>query len=344
MKILVDAFGGDNAPLEIIKGSIDAKNEFGCDIVLVGNEEKVRACAQENGLDLSGLILQDAGEEIPVEEDPRKILKAYRGSSMGTGLQMLAAGEGDAFVTSGSTGALVIGANYFVKRIKGVRRAAIGTLIPSDKDPYLLLDCGANIDCTPDTLNVFAIMGKIFMEKVRGVEDPKVGLANIGVEPNKGTKLQVESYQKMQESEDYNFIGNVEFRDIPYGAADVVVCDGYTGNVYLKTLEGTAMMLMGNVKGVFKKNFLTKLGAVSMLGGIKELKAKLDLNEYGGAPIIGLRKPVIKSHGVVKAKAFKNAIREAIKYADSGVIEAIATSVPQHVPATAEAPAEEASE
>lgn len=329
MKILIDAFGGDNAPLEIIKGSIDARQQLGCDIVLVGNEEAVRACAAENQLDLTGLILHNAGEGIPVEEDPRKILKEYRNSSMGTGLQMLAAGEGDAFVSCGSTGALVIGANYFVKRIRGVRRAAIGTLIPSDKDPYLLLDCGANINCTPDTLNVFAIMGKIFMEKVRGVENPRIGLANIGVEPNKGTELQVKAYPFLEASEDYNFIGNVEFRDIPYGAADVVVCDGYTGNVYLKTLEGTAMMLMGMVKGILTKNALTKVGALTMMGGVKDLKKRMDLNEYGGAPIIGLRRPVIKGHGVVKAKAMTSAIREAIKYADSGVIEAIAASVPQ---------------
>lgn len=329
MKIIVDAFGGDNAPLAIVKGSVEAKQEYGCDILLVGDEAAIRDCASQNNLDLTGMEFKQAGVEIPVEADPRQIAKEYKDSSMAVGLQALAAGEGDAFVSAGSTGALMVGSSHIVRRIKGVRSAALTVIAPSDNGPYLLLDVGANINCTPETLNVFAIMGKIYMEKVHGIKEPRVGLGNIGTEPNKGTELQVAAYKMMEQNDNYNFIGNVEFRDIPMGAADVVVCDGYTGNVFLKTMEGTAIMLFKNIKEMLMKSTKTKLAALALKSSLKELKTKFDFNAYGGAPLMGISKPVIKAHGSSKDTAFKNAIRQAMDYADSGVIDAIAEAVPQ---------------
>ena len=329
MKVIVDAFGGDNAPLEILKGCAEARLEYGCDIMLVGPEDDIRACAVENGIDLQGMEIRGSGKPIPVEVDPRQINREYKDCSMAVGLRALADGEGDAFVSAGSSGALVVGATHFVKRIKGLRSTALATVIPSDTNPYLLLDIGANVNCTPETLDTFAMMGSVYMDKVMKVENPRVGLANIGAESNKGGETLVKAHQLMTESDKYNFIGNVEFRDIPYGAADVVIADGFTGNVYLKTLEGTALMLFGNIKNIFKKNIVTKLAAAMIMSGLKELKKKFDFNEYGGAPLMGISKPVIKAHGTSKAKAFKNAIRQAIQYSESGVIDTIAENIPK---------------
>lgn len=331
MKIIVDAMGGDNAPLEILKGSALAIEELGCEILLCGDENKINACAKENGIDISKMEIRHTEDEILVEDDPRTILKQHKNSSLGLGLQLLAAGEGDGLVTAGSSGATVVGATFLVKRIKGVKRAAIASLMPSDEGMFMMMDCGANLTCSPETLNTFAIMAKAYMEKVQGVENPRIGLANIGVEPNKGTETLVETYQIM-ENADYNFVGNIEVRDIPSGGADIVICEGFTGNVILKMYEGVAGVILSNIKQIFKKNPITMLAAVMVSGGLKGFKKKMDYKEFGGAPLMGIAKPVIKGHGSSDARAFKNAIRQAIFYAQSGAIEEIEKVVAKSKP------------
>lgn len=329
MTIIVDAFGGDNAPLEVLKGCIAAKNEYGCDILLCGDEERIRACAKENGLDLSGMDIETADGFIPVEEDPRGILKHYKNSSMGVALQALAEGRGDALVSAGSTGALVVGATFQVKRIKGVRRPAIGVLMPADKTPFMLIDGGANIEVTPEAMNVFGLMGSIFMEKVQGVQNPRVGLLNIGVEPNKGTDLTREAYALLKDNEHLNFLGNIEARDVPLSGADVVVADGFTGNVFLKTYEGVALTLFSNLKDMFYASTKHKLAALALKGGLKDLKTKFDADAVGGAPLLGVQKPVIKAHGSSKEEAFKNAVGQAIRFAEGDVIGTIEANLPK---------------
>lgn len=326
MKIIVDAFGGDNAPLEILKGSALAVKELGCEILLVGDEAKIKACASENDIDISGMEIRHTEDVILVEENPKSILKEHKNSSMGLGLKLLADGEGDAFVTAGSTGAVVVGSTFLVKRIKGVKRAAIASLMPNDEGMFMMMDCGANLTCSPEVLNSFAIMGKTYMEKVMGVSNPRIALANIGVEENKGTETLVEAYKIMQKA-DYNFVGNIEVRDIAKGGADVVVAEGFTGNVILKMYEGVAGVLSSNIKAMFKKNPMTMLAALMMKDGLDEFKKKMDYKEFGGAPLMGIEKPVIKSHGSADARTFKNAIKQAIFYAERDVIGEITECV-----------------
>lgn len=338
MKIIVDAFGGDNAPLEIIKGAAMAVEELeDVTIILTGDSKVIHDVAEENHISLENIEVRNAPDVIPVDVDPFLIRHEYADSSMAVGLKMLAKGEGDAFVSAGSTGAVVVGANIFVKRIKGVRKAAIGTIIPGDNGPVLLMDCGANDNCSPDVLNFFGTMGSIYMEKVMGIENPRVGLANIGVEPNKGTDLQREAYKLMQENDKINFTGNTEVRDIPFTASDVVIADGFTGNVILKVLEGTAKMLLGNIKKIYLSGTLSKLSYLGVRKGMHGLKNKFDSKKVGGAPLMGINKPVIKAHGSSNAEAMMNAIRQAKTYAEAGVIDVIRENVPPRRHQTAEA-------
>lgn len=338
MKIIVDAFGGDNAPLEIIKGAALAVEELDdVEIVLTGDSKVIHDVAEENHINLENIEVRNAPNVIPVDVDPFAIRHEYADSSMAVGLKMLAQGEGDAFVSAGSTGAVVVGANLFVKRIKGVRKPAIGTIIPGDNGPVLLMDCGANDNCSPDVLNFFGTMGSIYMEKVMGIENPRVGLANIGVEPNKGTDLQREAYKLMQENDKINFQGNTEVRDIPFTPVDVVIADGFTGNVILKVLEGTSKMLLGNIKKIFLSGTMSKLSYLGVRKGFSGLKNKFDSKKVGGAPLMGINKPVIKAHGSSNAEAMMNAIRQAKTYAETGVIDVIRENVPQRKHQTAEA-------
>ncbi len=326
MRIIVDAFGGDNAPLEIIKGAALARDTYGYEMVLVGQETVIREVAAANAVSLDGIDIVDAPDVMTMEDEPRTILKSKKNSSMAEGLRRLVAGEGDAFVSAGSTGALIMGATFIVKRIKGVSRPALAPLIPSDTAPFLLIDCGANADCRPEMLVQFAKMGHIFMTRVLGRENPKIGLLNIGTEECKGTELQQETYKLLKDS-DLPFMGNVEARDVPAGVADIVVSDGFTGNVLLKTIEGTTATLMRNIKGIFKSNILTMLAALIVKPQIGAFKKKMDVSEHGGAPIIGVQKPVIKAHGNSDAKALCSAVRQAATFATAGVIEAITQAV-----------------
>ncbi len=327
MKIIVDAFGGDNAPLEIIKGSADAVAELGVSIILTGKENVIRECAKENSISLEHIEIIDAPEVIEMDDSFTSVIKAKQNSSMSVGLKALTEGKGDAFVSAGSTGALVVGGIFIVKRIKGIKRAAIASVLPTNKNPFLLIDSGANLDCTPEFFSQFAVMGNIYMNKVMGLKNPRVGIANIGVEETKGTNLQRDAYTLMKEG-NYNFIGNIEVRDIPFGECDVVVADGFTVNVILKMYEGVAGALMDNIKAIFKKSKATMLAALIVKNGLMAFKKKMDYTEFGGAPLLGLEKPVIKAHGSSNAKALKNAIRPAKDFTEKGVIQEIEKNIP----------------
>ena len=327
MRVIVDAFGGDNAPLEIIKGAALAVAEYGYTVVLTGSEAEIRRVAAENAISLDGMEIVDAPDVISMEDEPRSILKDHKNCSMAEGLRLLANGGGDAFVTAGSTGALIMGATFFVKRIKGVSRAALAPLMPSDKGAFMLVDSGANVECRPEMLLQFAQMGSIYMTNVLGGGKPAtVGLVNVGTEDCKGGDLQHEAFKLLKDS-GLNFVGNIEARQIPFGAADVVVADGFTGNVILKLMEGVADVFMGNIKQVFLANLKTKLAALAVKPQLRAFKKKMDTSEYGGAPLLGVAKPVIKTHGNSKAAAVKNAIRVAADFSKAGVIEQIAQAV-----------------
>ncbi len=319
MRIIVDAYGGDNAPDAVLLGCRMAADRWKCEIILTGDEQKLRQRAAELSVSLEGISIADAPDVIPVEAEPTSILKQYQQSSMARGLQMLANGEGEAFVSAGSTGALVVGGTLIVKRLKGVKRPAIGTVIPCRGGCFLLLDSGANHDCRPEMLRQFGLMGSVYMKRIIGVPNPRVGLVNIGTEETKGTELQVQAYQLMKEA-GYNFIGNVEAREVPLGGCDVAVCDGFTGNILLKTMEGLATLFMGELKAIFMKSLPNKLAAAAVKKDIKGLKNQFDSAEYGGALLLGSRSPVIKAHGSSDAKAFYNAIRQAISCCENNII------------------------
>ncbi len=319
MRIIVDAFGGDNAPLSVIEGAAMAKKEYSADIVLVGKEETIKEVADKNSISLDGIEIVNADEVIEMCDDPTFVLKKKANSSMSVGLKMLAQGEGDAFVSAGSTAALVVGATLIVKRLKGIKRPALATVLPGEKKNTMLLDVGANAVCRPSMLLQFAAMGSVYMNKIYGIENPKVGLINIGAEETKGTPLQLETYSLLKESR-LNFAGNLEPRDIPSTECDVAVADGFTGNVVLKLTEGVVKMFSRKIKAIFKKNIFTMFAAAIVNGGIKEFKKSFDYTEHGGAPLLGVSKPVIKAHGSSNAKAIKNAIRQAKTCAESDMI------------------------
>lgn len=327
MKVIVDAYGGDYAPLEVLKGAVAARAAYGVEIVLTGNEAEIRRIATEHNLPLNGIEMFHADDVISMNDTPKSILKEHKDCSMAVGLRLLADGGGDAFVSAGSTGALLIGATFLVKRIKGVSRPALATIIPSNKGPFMLLDSGANLDCRPEMLYQFARMGSLYMSLVMKKGEPAtVGLLNVGTEEHKGSDLQHETYALLKNS-DMAFVGNVEARDVPVGAADVIVADGFSGNVLLKTLEGTVGMLLGYIKQIFRTNVLTMLAALLVKPHLNGLKKKLSTAEHGGAPLLGIAKPVIKAHGNSKALAIQNAIRVAAEFANAGVIEKITASV-----------------
>lgn len=328
MKIIVDAFGGDHAPLEVIKGSEMAVKELGVSIILTGDETIIKEVAQKNGVSLENIQIIHASTIIPIEEDPTQILKKYNDSSMAVGLKLLANGEGEAFVSAGSTGALVVGSTLIVKRMKGVKRAALTGVIPNEKGGYMLLDIGANTECRPEMLVQFGIMGSAYMDKILGRKNPTVGIVNIGSEESKGLDLQVQAYHLFKKAP-VNFIGNVEPRYLPSGAVDVAVTDGFTGNIILKLTEGLGSTIARQIKSIFLKNIITKIGGLFVYKGINEFKASMDYTELGGAPLLGIAKPVIKAHGSSNANAFKNAIRQAKNFVDNKVIEEIAETLLQ---------------
>ena len=323
MKVIIDAFGGDNAPLSNIEGASLAVKEFGANVILCGHEEKIKECAQENNISLEGIEIIHADEVFDVHDDPNLLLKSKSNTSMAVAFKAVKDGVADAIISAGSSGAVLMGGTFIVKRIKGVKRPAFAMALPTTaENPYLLIDMGANIDCRPEILEQFAHVGSIYMEKVLGINNPRVGLINIGAEDTKGGELLVETHKRLKDST-LNFIGNVEPRDLNSGVCDVAVCDGFTGNVVLKLTEGVASTMMKMIKGVFGKNIISKISAALVMSGLKEMKKKFDYSEYGGAPLMGVKSPVIKAHGSSDSKAIKNAVKQAINFSNTGVITEI---------------------
>ena len=321
MKIIIDAMGGDLAPEAPVLGALQGAKDFGAQITLVGRGEEILQVMKKNGIsDLpEGVEIANADDVVDMHDDPATVLHKRKNSSMVVGLRMLAEGQGDAFISAGSTGALLTGATLLVKRVKGIRRAAMGPAMPNKAGgKTVILDCGANAECTPEFLLQFGLVGSLYAKKCLGIENPRVGLLNIGTEDSKGTPLQKEAYGLLQEAGSrgvLNFTGNVEARDVPMGAVDVVVCDGFSGNVLLTSIEGTAAFMGSLVSRMFKKNALTKVAALLCSSGIKSLKKLLDYREIGGTQFLGIRKPVIKAHGSSDAKAFSNAVGQAMEAA-----------------------------
>lgn len=334
MRILIDAMGGDNAPGEIVLGAIQAAKDFGVEITLVGRGQEILASMKQQGIDTlpEGVEIANADDVVDMHDDPATVVKTRKTSSMIVGLKMLADGQADAMVSAGSSGALLTGATLLVKRIRGIRRAAFAPIMPNKTGNFLLLDAGANNECTPEFLMQFGFLGSCYAKKALKLENPRVGLLNNGTEETKGLELQREAYallKKASEAGNINFVGNVEAREVPFGAADVVVCDGFSGNVFLKTMEGTALLMSGYIKQIFKRNPLTKLGYLLCKSGVDELKTRMDYRETGGTIILGIAKPVVKAHGSSDARAIRSAIRQAKESVEFQVCQEIQNSVAQ---------------
>ena len=329
MKIIVDAMGGDNAPLEIVKGALQAQKRFGTDIVFTGDEAAILAAVRACGFTElpDGAAIIPASETVEMCDDPATVFRRKKDTSMGVGLTLLKNGGGDAMVSAGSTGALLTGATLITKRIHGIRRAAMAPVIPTTTGSAVLIDCGANAECTPEYLLQFAYLGSFYARHVLGIENPRVGLLNIGVEAEKGTDLQRQTRALLLEQPKLNFIGNIEAKEAIKGGCDVLVTDGFSGNVMLKTIEGIGSYAGSCLKGIFKKNLLTKLAGAMVLPGLNTFKAQLDPNKVGGTAFIGISKPVIKAHGSSNDEAIENAIGQAREVAASGLVDEIAAHV-----------------
>lgn len=330
MKIIVDAMGGDNAPGEIVKGALAAHGKNGIEIVLVGREEDIRSAADAAGGLKEGVQVVNAREVIEICDDPATAFKHKKDSSITVGLTMLKNGEGDAFVSAGSTGALLSAATLLVKRVKGIRRAALSPVIPTAKGQAVLIDCGANAECTEEYLLQFAYLGSFYANRVLGIEKPRVGLLNIGAEPSKGDTLRQETWKALTaagEAGRLNFIGNIEAKDAMKGGCDVIVADGFSGNVMLKTIEGVASFLGKELKGMFLKSVKTKVAALLVKDGLAAFKDQMNPDRIGGTAFLGISRPVIKAHGSSGAAAIENAVYQAASVASSGVIADIEAHV-----------------
>ncbi len=332
MKIIIDAMGGDNAPLEIVKGALQGKERFDVDIVLTGDTTAILKALEECGVKElpQGVEIAHADEVVEMCDDPATVFRRKKNSSMALGLNMVKEGKGDAFVSAGSTGALLTGATLLVKRVRGIRRAAMAPTIPTTTGKAVLIDCGANAECTAEYLVQFAYLGSFYASRVLGIEQPRVGLLNIGAEDSKGTELQRETLRWLREAGEaghLNFIGNIEAKEAIKGGCDVIVTDGFSGNVMLKTLEGVGSLAGSAIKGIFKKNLLTKMAALIVMPGLNDFKAMMDPNKVGGTAFIGISKPVIKAHGSSNAEAIENAVGQAVQFVRSGIIADIEENI-----------------
>ena len=334
MKIILDAMGGDHAPEAPVLGALQAAKDFGTQIILVGRGEAILEVMKKNGYDTlpDGVEIANAEDVVDMHDDPATVLHKRTNSSRVIGLKLLADGQGDAFVSAGSTGALLTGATLLVKRVKGIRRAAMGPALPNKAGgKTVLLDCGANAECTPEFLLQFGLVGSLYAKKTLGMENPRVGLLNIGTEDSKGTPLQKEAYALLTEAKEkglVNFIGNVEGREVLLGGVDVVVCDGFSGNVLLKSIEGTAYFMGSLMKHkIFKRNWLSMIGYLFCKKGVDEVMGMMDYREIGGTEFLGIKKPVIKAHGSSDARAFRNAVRQAMAAAKSNIAEELETEL-----------------
>lgn len=329
IRVIMDAHGGDKAPLEALRGARQAVDELDVVVTLCGNEPSLRELCAKESISTDGIVFVHTESIIPVEAQPTAIMKEYKDCSMAVGLRLLTEDKGDAFVTAGSTGAAVVGATMIVGRIKGIKRPAIATVIPTTGGGcYMLMDGGANAECRPEMLVQFGVMGSAYMQRLIGVDNPRVGLVNIGAEETKGNELQVQAYRQLAESP-LNFAGNIEARGLPLGECDVAVTDGFTGNIILKLTEGMGKMLMAELKGMLLAGTRTKIAAGLLKGALGDFRRQLDYTEYGGAPLMGIARPVIKAHGSSNAKAFKNAVRQAKIMCEERIIEQIRLTVSQ---------------
>ncbi len=332
MKIIVDAMGGDNAPLEIVKGALAGQKHWGVDIALTGDENAIRDALAQCGQGKlpQGVEIVPTSQTVDMCDDPATVFRRKKDTSMGVGLTMLREGKADALVSAGSTGALLTGATLITKRIHGIRRAAMAPVIPTTTGQAVLIDCGANAECTPEYLVQFAYLGSFYAQQVLGLARPRVGLLNIGAEDSKGTDLQKQTLARLKEADaagHLHFIGNIEAKEAIKGGCDVIVTDGFSGNILLKTMEGVGSFAGSALKSMFKKNLLTKLAALAVMPGLNAFKDKLDPNKVGGTAFIGISKAVIKAHGASNAEAIENAVGQAAAFASSGLIEKIEENV-----------------
>lgn len=318
MKIIVDAFGGDNAPQVPVAAAVAAAENFDVEIILVGKEDKINELLLKYPKRSGKISVHNAPEVITNNERPAIAVREKRNSSIVVGASLLREGAGDAFVSAGNTGALLAAALTGVGRIKGIRRPALAAVLPSERGGVLLLDCGANVGCRPEDLKSFAVMGSIYMKKLMDIDSPAVALLSNGQEEEKGDET-VRASHELLKNADINFIGNIEGRDIMSGDADVVVCDGFGGNIALKSIEGTASMIAREIKGIFKKNIFSLLAALMVKGSLDSFKKKFNYKEYGGAPLLGIKKPVIKAHGSSDADSFALCIKQAEKWVERNV-------------------------
>jgi glycerol-3-phosphate acyltransferase PlsX len=326
MKIIVDAMGGDNAPAAPVEAAVKAVKELGVEIVLVGKTNIIERELQKYDYSGSEITIAHAEEVISNHEEPAKAVRSKKEASVVVAANMLKNGEGDAMLSMGNTGALLAAGLLIVGRIKGVLRPALATLLPSAKGPKMLIDAGANTNCRPENLVQFGIMGSIFMKNVLSIKEPTVGLMSNGEEEGKGDELTKETYPRLKNAP-INFIGNIEGRDVMEGTADVITCDGFVGNVILKTVEGMGHVVSDKVKGIFKRSFFTKIGALFVMRGLNDFKQSMDYREYGGAPLLGTRRPVIKGHGSSDSKAVFSAIYQAKKFVETNVIDEIVKNI-----------------
>ena len=330
MRLIVDVMSGDHAPAEIVKGCVDAASANGVALTLVGNEKKIAEELSKLGASKDSFEIIPASEVITMEDAPVAAIKKKNDSSMVRGLSLLRQEPDSVFISAGNTGALMVGGLLKVGRIKGIDRPALAPVMPNMGRGTLLIDAGANTECKPENLVQFARMGAIYMEKVLGRVNPKVGLVNIGAEESKGSDLYKAAYTLLKEAPGLNFTGNVEARDIPEGMVDVMVCDGFTGNILLKYTEGLALTLFSMLKAEMLKTPVRKIGAMLLKPGLKEFKNRLDYAEYGGAPLLGINGGIIKAHGSSRARAVQNAIRQGKLFMEKQVLQSIRDSIPEN--------------
>ena len=332
MKIIIDAMGGDNAPLEIVKGALQGMKRWGVEVLLTGDTAAILRALESCGCTElpRGLEIVHCSETVEMCDDPAKVFRQKKDSSMGVGLTLLRDGKGDALVSAGSTGALLAGATLITKRIRGIRRAAMAPVLPTTTGQAVLIDCGANAECTPEYLLQFAYLGSFYASRVLGIEQPRVGLLNIGTEDSKGTELQRQTLPLLQKAGaegHLNFIGNIEAKEAIKGGCDVIVTDGFSGNVLLKTMEGVGSFAGHALGAMFRKNLLSKLAAALVMPGLRAFKARLDPNKVGGTAFIGISRPVIKAHGGSNAEAIESAMGQAKQVVSSGIIRQIEENI-----------------
>ncbi len=325
MNIIIDAMGGDHAPGEIVKGIAEASKIYESKLTVVGNQPVIERILKENAANTAKIEIVHTETVVTMEDDPICVVRKKKDSSMGQGLQLLKT-DGDAFVSAGNTGALHAGSSLLVRPVKGVQRSGIATLLPFAR-PILMMDCGANTNVTAEYLEQWAVMGSIYMKNIHGIDTPEVGLLNNGTEEHKGTQVQIDAYQRLKALDRIKFKGNVESKEIPFGPCDVLVTDGFTGNITLKLVEGMAKFLLGTLKTMYTKNAVTKMSYLLMKDQLKQIKNDFDASEYGGAPLLGLQKPVIKAHGSSDARAICNAVRQAEAFVKTGVIDEISEAM-----------------